>query len=113
MSEKYNQQKCQPCEGMAAAFSVEEAQEKMRELKIWELAEDGSLIFFSLKTKNFVAAVELIGKIAELAEEHNHHPDIHLTGYKNLKVVLRTHAVGGLTNNDFILAKEIERLLEK
>jgi len=57
--------------------------------------------------KNFLAAVDLIGKIAQIAETEDHHPDLHLTGYNCLRVELRTHAIGGLSENDFIVAAKI------
>jgi len=60
--------------------------------------------------KDFMAAVKFIGCIAEIAESENHHPDIHLTGYRKLKVVLSTHAINGLSQNDFILAAKINEL---
>ena len=60
--------------------------------------------------KNFTAAVRLINKIAEIAESENHHPDIHLTGYRKLRIELTTHALGGLTENDFIVAAKINVL---
>lgn len=60
--------------------------------------------------KDFAAAVRFLQDIAEVAEEEDHHPDIHLTGYRKLKIDLSTHAVGGLSENDFILAAKIEKL---
>ena len=59
-----------------------------------------------------VEAVGLIDQIAELAEAEGHHPDLHLTGYRNLKIVLTTHAIGGLSENDFIVAAKIDQCLE-
>ena len=54
--------------------------------------------------------VDLINKIKDIAEDQMHHPDLHLTGYKNLKVVLYTHALGGVTENDLIVAAKINEL---
>ena len=53
----------------------------------------------------------LIDKIAPLAEADDHHPDLHLTGYKRLLIELSTHAIGGLSENDFILAAKINEIL--
>lgn len=63
--------------------------------------------------KNFMAAVSLIRRIASLAEAADHHPDLHLTGYRRLKIELTTHSEGGLTKKDFSLAAKIERLPKK
>jgi 4a-hydroxytetrahydrobiopterin dehydratase len=57
-----------------------------------------------------MAAVKFINSVAEIAEKEDHHPDVHLTGYRNLKIDLSTHALGGLSENDFILAAKINEL---
>ena len=54
--------------------------------------------------------MRLVNRIAELAEADGHHPDLHITGYRNLKVDLTTHAIGGLSENDFILAAKINKI---
>jgi len=77
----------------------------------WELTEDGKGIARDFRCRNFVGCVERIDQIAELAEAEQHHPDLHLTGYRNLRVELTTHAIGGLSENDFIVAAKIDRLL--
>jgi len=60
--------------------------------------------------KNFVAGVEFFTRVAELAESEGHHPDLHLDGYRHVWIELWTHAVGGLSENDFMLAAKIDRL---
>jgi 4a-hydroxytetrahydrobiopterin dehydratase len=55
--------------------------------------------------------MECVNRISELSEAEGHHPDLHLTGYRNLKIELTTHAIGGLSENDFILAAKIDALL--
>jgi 4a-hydroxytetrahydrobiopterin dehydratase len=60
--------------------------------------------------KNFLAAIKFIIKVAQVAEANNHHPDLHLTGYRNLRINLSTHAISGLSENDFILAANINQL---
>jgi len=60
--------------------------------------------------KGFLSAVEFIEKIAQVAEAEDHHPDLHLTGYRKLAIELSTHAIGGLSENDFILAAKIDQL---
>jgi 4a-hydroxytetrahydrobiopterin dehydratase len=55
--------------------------------------------------------LQSINKIGEIAESEGHHPDLHLTGYRNLRVDLTTHAIGGLSENDFIVAAKIDEAL--
>ena len=76
----------------------------------WQKTVDGKSIFREYVMKDFVSAVGLINKIAELAEAADHHPDIHLTGYKRLRIELSTHSVGKLTEKDFNLAEKIDAL---
>ena len=78
----------------------------------WELVEDGTGLRFNRRMADFMATVDLVNKVAALAEEEQHHPDIRIHGYRNLVLDLSTHSVGGLTDNDFIMAAKINRLLE-
>lgn len=73
-------------------------------------ARDGAWLQRDLRLKDFMAVVSLVRDIADLAEDEGHHPDLLLHGYRNLRIRVQTHAVGGLTDNDFILAAKIERL---
>jgi 4a-hydroxytetrahydrobiopterin dehydratase len=70
---------------------------------------DGQWITKEYKFKNFIAAIEFINKVADLAEEEGHHPDIHVF-YNRVKFAIWTHAIGGLSENDFILAAKIDAL---
>ena len=60
--------------------------------------------------RDFAAAVAFINRIAKVAEKENHHPDLHLTGYRRLRIVLTTHSAGGLTGKDHALAEKISAL---
>lgn len=102
--------KCKPCEGGVKPFSPEAARDYVRNLPGWQLSADGTLISREYVMKNFRAAVNGINAVAEVAEAEDHHPDLHLTSYRKLKVELTTHAIGGLSENDFILAAKIEAL---
>ena len=104
------QRKCVPCEGGVPALPASAAQVLLRDVRGWELL-DGTRIRKTVKCQDFLAAVALIQRIAPIAEAEDHHPDLHLTGYRTLAVELSTHAVGGLTENDFILAAKIDALL--
>lgn len=87
-----------------------QAQEYIAGLKGWKLSGDGKSIRRELLMQDFTAAVDLINKIGAAAEAEDHHPDIHLTGYRRLAIELSTHSIGGLSENDFILAAKIEKL---
>lgn len=102
--------KCQPCEGIGEALSHEKARNLLTETPGWHLQNDHKLIHREYAMKNFLAAVRFINKVAELAESENHHPDIHLTSYRKLRIELTTHALGGLSENDFIVAAKINNL---
>ena len=104
------QKKCKPCEGGTPAIPAAQARDYLQGLEGWELSEDATLIRKTYLMKNFMAAVKLIDQIAEIAEAEDHHPDLHLTGYRKLTIELSTHAIKGLSENDFILASKIEAL---
>jgi len=108
--ERLRQKACKPCEGGVQAYSLDSAREQVKQLGTWELAEDGERIRRRWRTKNFMAGMEFLNKVAELAEAEGHHPDIHLVGYRNVTIELTTHAIGGLSDNDFIIAAKIDRL---
>ena len=102
--------KCLPCHKGTLPLSKKKALSYLQELSEWRLAGNAKRIEAGYRMKNFISAVKLIQKIAAIAEKEDHHPDIHLTGYRNLKIELSTHAIGGLSENDFILAAKISRL---
>ena len=102
--------KCVPCEGGIPALTRAQAEAHLKNLPDWKLSSDAKLISADYRMKNFVSAVMLINRIADIAEQNNHHPDIHLTSYRNLRIELSTHAIGGLSENDLILAAKISEL---
>ena len=75
----------------------------------WELV-DGKALRKTVKCKDFLDAVGRIQRMAPIAEAEDHHPDLHLTGYRRLTIELSTHAIGGLSENDFILAAKIDAI---
>ncbi len=102
--------KCQPCEGIGEALDAVKIKKYLPLTPGWVVDAEGKGIAREYVMKNFLAAVKAIGQIAEIAEVENHHPDIHLTGYRKLKICLTTHALGGLSENDFIVAAKINTL---
>jgi len=108
--DELRQRKCQPCEGSVKPFTPDEARAYLAGLAGWELSADGKSIGRTYVMRWFMDAIEFIQKIAGVAEGEDHHPDIHLTGYRRLRIELSTHAIGGLSENDFILAAKLDAL---
>ena len=104
------QGKCKPCEGGVEKYSREQAAQQVDKLPGWSLSDDATLITRKIKCADFKTAVELLNRIAEIAEQEQHHPDLHVTGYRNLRIDLTTHAIGGLSENDFIIAAKSDAL---
>ena len=74
------QKKCVPCEGLGKALTLAEALKFLKNATRWEISPDAKTISRKLRMKNFMAAIKLTDKIALIAEQENHHPDIHLSG---------------------------------
>jgi 4a-hydroxytetrahydrobiopterin dehydratase len=108
--EQLSQKRCVPCEGSIPPLSPDEASALAASVSGWSVDAEATRISRSWTVKNFMAGIEFFNKVAALAEEEGHHPDLHLEGYRQVKIVLWTHAVGGLTENDFILAAKINKL---
>jgi 4a-hydroxytetrahydrobiopterin dehydratase len=102
--------KCLPCEGGVEPCSLEEAQRQLERLERWRLTHDGKRIRKDWVAKNFVAAIDFFNKVAQVSESENHHPDLHLESYRQVWIEIWTHAIGGLSENDFILAAKIDQL---
>ena len=109
-AEQLTQKKCVPCEGGVPKYSLDEAKRQLTKLEGWRLTHDGERIRKDWVVKNFMAGIDFFQKVADLAEDDGHHPDLHLEGYRNVWIELYTHAIGGLSENDFILAAKIDRL---
>jgi 4a-hydroxytetrahydrobiopterin dehydratase len=103
------QKNCKPCEGGAEPASPAEAREQVEKLPGWTLSGDGNRIRKAWVMKDFAAAIRFFNAVAQIAESEDHHPDLHLTGYRNVAIELSTHAIGGLSENDFILAAKIDQ----
>ncbi len=91
-------------------MSHEEAKAQLTALSGWELLSGPDRIRKSWTVKNFMAGLEFFQKVAEVAEAEGHHPDLHLVGYRNVSIEIWTHAIQGLSLNDFILAARIDQL---
>ena len=105
---KLTEQKCVACEGNVTTFNREEADILLKQIPGWELSNEGKTVSKKYICTNFIEALEFINKIGKIAESEGHHPDIHLTNYKHVTIDLSTHAIKGLSQNDFILAAKID-----
>lgn len=102
---------CVPCEGGIPRLATARVEELLAQIGAWSLTNNGNSIERKINTEMFSRGIELVNRIADQAEQQQHHPDLHLTGYRHLRVELTTHAAGGLTENDFILAAKIDQIL--
>ena len=101
---------CQPCEGGVPALTADQVQALLPKVPKWKLNADGKRLRREWRVKDFVTGLDFFQRIGKIAEAEDHHPDLHLAGYRNVSIELSTHAVGGLTENDFILAAKIDQL---
>jgi 4a-hydroxytetrahydrobiopterin dehydratase len=109
-AEPLTARKCRPCEGGVEKYGRQEAEEELQSLSGWRLGDDGLRIEKHWHVKDFMTGIEFFNQVARLAEEEGHHPDLHLEGYRHVWIELSTHAIGGLSENDFILAAKIDQL---
>ena len=101
---------CKSCEGDVPALTDAEVKDHLPAVPAWRTTAEGKHIRREWRVKDFPTALDFFQRVGQLAEAEDHHPDLHLTGYRNAAVELSTHAVGGLTENDFIVAAKIDEL---
>lgn len=105
---KLTEKRCVPCEGGMPAFTPEQVKTYHAEAQGWQVIQN-KRIAKEFTFKNFKDAMEFINTVADIAESENHHPDICIF-YNRVKLELSTHAINGLSENDFILAAKIDEL---
>jgi 4a-hydroxytetrahydrobiopterin dehydratase len=104
------QKRCKPCEGGVEPLSRTQAQTLLEELGAdWRLADDGKSIRAQWQFKNFYRTMSFVNAVAHIANSEDHHPDLEV-GYNYCRAVFSTHAIGGLSENDFICAAKIDGL---
>jgi len=107
--EKLIGQKCVPCEGGTPPLNIRQIRGYIKQLSDgWEVI-DGKKLKKRIKFKNFRESMAFVNQVADIAEEEGHHPDITIN-YNRVTIELTTHAIGGLSKNDFILAAKIDEL---
>ncbi|MDY0067278.1 MAG: 4a-hydroxytetrahydrobiopterin dehydratase [Steroidobacteraceae bacterium] len=102
--------RCVPCEGGVEPLTREQAQQMMKQLDgRWRLAGDAKSIHAEWKFANFYHTMSFVNAVAHIANTEDHHPDLEV-GYGYCRVKYNTHAIGGLSENDFICAAKIDAL---
>jgi 4a-hydroxytetrahydrobiopterin dehydratase len=101
--------KCQPCEGGVAALRGKELERLHAQLPGWTV-EEGKRLVKEYRFPDFRTALAFVNRVGELAESEGHHPDVEL-GWGRVKITLWTHSIGGLSENDFILAAKADQAL--
>jgi 4a-hydroxytetrahydrobiopterin dehydratase len=110
--EALKERKCVPCEGGIRPLDAAQAGGMMKLLHAdWQLAEDGKAIRRALKFPDFWRTMSFVNALAHVANVEDHHPDLEV-GYNSCNVRFSTHAIGGLSENDFILAAKITPLAD-
>ena len=106
------EKKCMPCEGGVLPFDTSEIHKYQKKVDGWDITKDEEEVFFLLKKfkfDNFLKSQEFVNEVGKISEEEGHHPDISFGwGYAEIKVT--THAIKGLSENDFILAAKIDKI---
>ncbi len=110
MNSDLTHKKCVPCEKWMPPLKGEKIKEYLKQLKLaWEVIEEKK-IKHQFKFKDFKQAMDFVNKVAEIAENEGHHPDLCIY-YNKVNITLWTHFISGLHENDFILAAKIEKLI--
>lgn len=99
--------KCKPCEGGVPALSAEEADALLQQIPLWQ--RDGSVISRSFRFSNYYETLAFVNATAWISHREDHHPDLEV-GYNRCTMRYSTHAINGLSTNDFICAAKIDAL---
>ena len=111
MSELFDK-KCVPCEGGVPALDISEIHKYQKKIDGWDVIKNEKNIYFlekKFKFKNFVESQKFVNEVCRVSEEEGHHPEI-LFGWGYAKINISTHAIEGLSENDFILASKIDNI---
>ncbi len=103
-----SQKRCEVCHVGTPTLSVKEVQQYLKQVPRWRMGVD--CLKQQLRFKNFKEALEFFNKVAAIAEEEGHHPDMSIVRWRDVELSLTTHAARGLTLNDFIVAAKIDAI---
>ena len=102
-----------PCEGGVVPFDISEIHKYQKKVDGWDIIENKEKIFFlnkKFKFENFLKSQDFVNEVAKISEKEDHHPDI-LFGWGYAEIKITTHAIKGLSENDFILAAKIDKII--
>ena len=105
--------KCVPCEGGVIPFDISEIHQYQKKVDGWDIIKNDKDVFFlekKFKFNNFKESQIFVNNVGIISEEEGHHPDIFF-GWGYAKINITTHAIEGLSENDFILAAKIDQIL--
>ena len=105
--------KCVPCEGGIIPFDISEIHKYQKKVNGWKIIKNSKEIYFLEKNfefDNFKKSQDFVIQVGKISEEEGHHPDINF-GWGYAKISITTHAINGLSENDFILAAKIDETL--
>jgi len=105
------EKKCVACEAGVPPLSREQAETLLKQLDQWKFNEDATLISKEFKFKNFFRTMGFVNAVAFIANQENHHPDLEVS-YGKCTITFQTHAIKGLSENDFICAAKIDQLIK-
>ena len=109
MNKPLSSGKCEPCNGSTSKLDYHEISKFLSELNEWSVNDNQEMIFKKFKFSNFKKAISFANEVGEIAETEGHHPDISI-GWGYCLVMVHTHAINGLSINDFILASKIDNI---
>jgi len=101
---------CTPSEKGERALTVSQQKKYLAEVPDWKLAAGGKRIRRKWVVKDFLSALDFFRRVGRIAQAEDHHPDLHLRGFRNVTIELSTHDLDGLSENDFIVAARIDKL---
>lgn len=105
-----SEKNCVPCQGGIPPLAVAEAERLLAQTPGWSLIRDSTRLEKRFTFENFAAALSFVNRVGEIAEQEGHHPDISF-GWGYAKVVYFTHKIGGLHENDFVMAAKTNHLV--
>ncbi len=103
--------KCEPCEGGVIPFDISEIHKYQKKVDGWDIKKKENIYHLEkeFKFKNFILSQEFVNEVGKISEDEGHHPDINF-GWGYAKIYITTHAIKGLSENDFILAAKIDQI---
>ena len=105
--------KCTPCEGGILPFDISEIHKYQKKVDGWEIVQNDKKVYLLEKKfefKNFIESQKFVNEVGRVSEDEGHHPDI-MFGWGYAKINITTHAIEGLSENDFILAAKIDKII--